>query len=115
MVDCVEFTLLNQIANIGYFQASEPIRLQQDRKALNEVVYRIDMGGDVVGDDHVGQLPFSNQLPGECCSEEGLNCWYATLARSCNRSRGRVYAKHRDSQFDEIAEEVAIVTRHFDD
>src|SRR6516164_2273381 len=57
MIDSVEFAVLNQIEQIGYFYYNNAVFLEKERGALDKSAKVGDMSQDIIRGDQVRSLP----------------------------------------------------------
>jgi hypothetical protein len=87
MIDRVEVIALDQFLQTGEFERDDAIRLEQFRKALDEIVDIGNMGEDIVADHQVNRAPLAQEPPSHCTAEEiGID---GQPALACPRRRAR--------------------------
>src|SRR5882762_5420040 len=109
MIDRVEFTFFDHVAHVGDLEAGKAVLLEEDGKPFDEVVYLVDMGGNIVGDDDICKITIRRKPTREGRAEECLYHRNPKLPRRRGRARRRIDPDHRNASCYEVAEQIAVV------
>src|ERR1700690_4255075 len=74
-----------------------------------------NMGKDVVGQNQIGALALIGEFPGGLLAEEFCPSGNTTFLGYSRDIGGRLDSQARNAVFDKIAQQVSVVTGHFDD
>src|SRR5713226_7104568 len=77
VVDRVEFAFLYHVDGVGEFEDRRAVGLQELGETGDEIVDRVDMRHDVVGDHDVGELPLGRKTFSEAKREKIVDGWNA--------------------------------------
>ena len=114
VIDRVELGLFDHVAQVRHLEARDSIILQQNLEPFDEIVDRVDMGGDVVGNHDIGTLTLGGEVARERRTEERLHRRDATLAGAGDRPLGGIDSQDRNASADEVLQQVTVVARDFD-
>ena len=116
VVDGVEFERGDEIADIGRLDDGNAVGLEHLFEATDEPIGIGNVGEDVVGVDHVGELAFRREPPGKLLVEE-LDKRRDALGgdRELGDVGRRLDAENGDASLLVELQQISVVARHLDD
>ncbi len=114
VVDCVEFAVIDQIANVRELQDRHACRLEHPRNTLDETVGIGDVRQHVIGVQHVCRQALLRESRRQVNGEEIDQCLDANRLGGPRRRFGRIDAENGDSGGKVVLQQVAVVARQFD-
>jgi hypothetical protein len=115
VIDCIELIAFDQAKKMGEFERGDSIRLKKDSKAFDEVINVWYVGENVVGAYQVGVIPGCPERRGLGGIKKRNFSRDASALRDSSHIACRFDTEHGDSSFNEIAQQIAIITANFYD
>src|SRR6266481_2160119 len=115
VVDGIEFIVLNQASQVGKLKRQDSKGFQQQLEAFNEIVDVRDLGQHIVADDQVRRFSPSSKFQRELRTEKTSQRWHALFDCDHCDVCGRFNPQNWNALFDEVLQEVAVVTRNLND
>ena len=114
VIDRIELVTRHQTDKVRELQGNGPFRLQKTDHARDEIVKVGHLSQDIVTDDEVGFLALRNELVGEPEAEEVDKRGNALPNRDCRNIRSGFDAERRDTEWQEMLQQVSVVAGQFD-